>query len=174
MLGAALNHDEELRQEFVHASSVVTHLDERAITGAQIVALLAAQRVRGGSLRARPFAPNWDWQSTWSPDGPTGFVVETINAVVSIVENPEMDCRKGIEAAVGLGGDTDTVGAIVGGILGMDDSIPEVWTNYLGWPQPDEILETDLRPRYGRLLAQHLVALPFILGFGLRRLLPPY
>jgi ADP-ribosylglycohydrolase len=202
VIGAALSHSEEDRIRFVRASTRVTHTHPDAEHGAQLVALAAASQARGELSRFHEFAPevvsSWKWSVGWSDKGPSGYVVQTVNAAILVCLEPDILFTSAIERAIELGGDTDTVAAIVGGILGaglqirrnndgvllvrsaMDDgdSIKSFmharWANYFGWPQPEEIESLKLHTSYFRLLGQHLVALPAILAFGFRRLLPPY
>ena len=181
VIGAALHQDPEARVRFVEASSRITHSHPDAIAGAQLVAL-AASLVAMGQLdqfhaEADRVAPEWNWDLSWGEKGPTGYVVQSVNAVISIVTEPNLSFQAAIEKAISLGGDTDTVAAMVGGILGAGTERPkfeEGWLRYLGWPSPTDIENELLNPSYLRLLGQHLVALPAILAFGFRRILPPY
>jgi hypothetical protein len=102
------------------------------------------------------------------------------------------DFRRAVEEAILLGGDADTVGAIVGGLVGATAgaaSIPEEWLRGIAdWPRS----VTWMR-RLGARLAEHgsepaaavplfwpgliprnLLFLLIVLGHGFRRLLPPY
>lgn len=59
----------------------------------------------------------------------SGYVVDTLEAVVYVLVNTN-SFKEAVLTAVNLGGDTDTVGAIVGGAAGIYygyDEIPEEW-----------------------------------------------
>ena len=186
IIGAALSDDPELRVQFVEASARVTHTHPDAIAGAQVIALAASLQTKGQSERilaeTQQLTPEWNWRSNESYDNPTGYVIKSVKAAVyCCVDSPDSSVADGIERAIALGGDTDTVAAMVGGILAASpkqELISDEWKNYLGWPQPQEILaigeDKDFGVSYLRLLIQHLVALQAILGFGFRRLFPPY
>lgn len=185
IIGAALSSSDEERIKFVEASSRITHSHPDAIVGAQLVALAAALQTRDELQsfkdHASAIAPNWNLDLVWKESGPTGYVLLSVNAAVMICTKPEITLEEGVRQAVALGGDTDTVGAIVGGILGSQHTASKIDENllkYVGWPQPAEIQSISLGSRFGvsyfRLLGQHVFALPAILAFGVRRLLPPY
>ena len=186
IIGAALSDDPEARVGFVEASARVTHIHPDAIAGAQLVSLAAALQANGNfrdfrSL-AEELATEWNWMDNWVISNPSGYVLQSVNAAIALCKYPsESTLDSVVERAISTGGDTDTVVAIVGGILGADVSqtfSDPTWLHYLGWPQPSEIssISQDMRFRvpYPRLLSQHLIALPAILAFGFRRLLPPY
>lgn len=59
----------------------------------------------------------------------SGYVVDTLEAVIYVLVNTN-NFKDAVLAAVNLGEDTDTVGAIVGGVAGIYygyDEIPEEW-----------------------------------------------
>lgn len=70
----------------------------------------------------------------------TGYTVDALacawNAVYSVLETG--DLRKGIENAVRIGGDTDTVATIAGALIGAGfgaSAVPAEWTAQVhGWP----------------------------------------
>jgi ADP-ribosyl-[dinitrogen reductase] hydrolase len=186
VIGAALCEEPELRMQFVEASARVTHTHPDAIAGAQVIALAASIYAKGGSTtmmqQIAVLTPGWNWNSEEVLENPTGYVIPSvIAAIMCCIYPPRTTLEYGIERAISLGGDTDTIAAMVGGILGADPNFKPVdpsWMRYMGWPQPNEIaaisIESRFRASYLRLLGQHLVALPAILAFGFRRLLPPY
>lgn len=71
----------------------------------------------------------------------TGYVVDTLESVIwTFFTNNEYE--KTILAAVNLGGDTDTIAAIVGGIAGIHyglSSIPDKWINNI--VKKDDVFE---------------------------------
>ena len=75
----------------------------------------------------------------------SGYVVDTLEAAIWCFLNTEnyKDC---VLKAVNLGEDTDTVGAVAGGLAGLYyglENIPEAWTEIL--PKREWIIETILR-----------------------------
>ena len=75
----------------------------------------------------------------------SGYVVHTLEAAIWCFLNTEnyKDC---VLKAVNLGEDTDTVGAVAGGLAGLYyglEDIPEAWTEIL--PKREWIIETILR-----------------------------
>ena len=175
VLGAVFSNDDENRVRFVDVCSRVTHTHPLAVAGAQVVALAAALEVEGrvdefDELVAK-LEPDWPWDQGWSDSGPSGYVVESVNAAVAIWRK-RLSLLESMEEVVRLGGDTDTIGAIVGGMMGadLDDVESDLW-RIMGWPGLEDIGE---RVPYFRLLGSHLVELPIILANGFRRLLPPF
>jgi len=104
------------------------------------------------------------------------------------------DFRTAVTSVIQCGGDTDSTGAIVGGIVGTavgKDGIPSEWLNHLfEWPlsvswmerlglQLDSSISCDAKlrsialPIWG-LLPRNSFFLLVVLSHGLRRLLPPY
>jgi hypothetical protein len=106
------------------------------------------------------------------------------------------DFRAGASAAVRAGGDTDTVAAIVGALIGATngpDAIPADWLDGLAeWPRSVSWMRRlaaelaaaaeDWPASAGRavplfwpgLLPRNVWFLAVVLGHGVRRLLPPY
>ena len=63
----------------------------------------------------------------------SGYVVDTLEAVLWCIGNTS-NFEKAIIGSINLGGDTDTIGALTGGIAGIIygyDSIPKEWLNDL-------------------------------------------
>lgn len=177
VMGAALRGDARRRVAFVQACAEVTHSHPDAIAGAQLVALAAAaDDEEHFRQEARTVAPDWDWDRPGPSSGPTGYVVFSVNAALNICERFST-LPEALTEVIRLGGDTDTVGAMVGGILAARLSAldyPPQWDRWRGFPGPQFRTLEDCRPRYSRLLGHHVGTLPIILGHGFRRLLPPY
>lgn len=78
----------------------------------------------------------------------SGYIVDTLEASVWIVLN-SINYEQGVLKAVNLGGDTDTVGAVSGGLLGIYygvDSINKNWIeNILNRKYVDSIIENFLK-----------------------------
>jgi len=70
--------------------------------------------------------------------GVTGFVLHTVPAAVYCWARHRGDARSTITAAVRLGGDTDTVAAIAGALVGAEvgaSGLPAAWVDGLcDWP----------------------------------------
>ena len=126
--------------------------------------------------------------------GVTGYAWHTLPVALHAVLAHPADYRNAVLAAIECGGDTDTVAAIVGGIVGAGvgrEGIPAAWLARLAeWPRGIawmERLGAVLACRVARdgavvvptasaaaLLARNLFFLVVGLAHGLRRLLPPY
>ncbi|MBI2689133.1 MAG: ADP-ribosylglycohydrolase family protein [Acidobacteria bacterium] len=134
IIGVYYRHDLPRLQAFVRASTRITHTDPKAECGALAVALAAAGRTElipglCPTLPARPRAG----------DGVTGYIFDTVPAALAIVAQYPNDFRAAIETAILGGGDTDTVAAITGAILGArlgEKGIPAEWINGIcEWPR---------------------------------------
>jgi ADP-ribosyl-[dinitrogen reductase] hydrolase len=126
-------------------------------------------------------------------DGVTGYIHHTVPvALYAWLRLPE-DFRAAVESVVVLGGDTDTTGAIVGGLSGATlgpGAIPREWLDGLReWPRTVAWLRglgealAAAKPgapvRLPRLFwpaleLRNLLFLGVVLLHGFRRLLPPY
>src|SRR4029077_14405402 len=102
--------------------------------------------------------------------------------------------RGALLETVRLGGDTDTIAAIVGALVGArvgKEGIPTEWLrDRREWPRTQAWMEElgsrlarqcDLPDRLeavplnlGKLLVRNALFIPLVLAHGLRRLLPPY
>lgn len=147
VLGAAIE-DPATLAAFVSASSTMTHTDPKAFAGALAVALAAresaAQRHDGQrvieSLRAlAPGAPTDECCSLLQQavdsvaadestlqfadrlgcgNGVSGYMFHTVPVAIHAWLSFPHDFAAALRTAIACGGDTDTVGAIVGGIVG--------------------------------------------------------
>lgn len=126
--------------------------------------------------------------------GISGFVNHTVpTSIHAWLTHPD-DFRGALQTIICCGGDADTTGAIVGGIVGArvgKQGIPPDWLDRLvEWPRTvrwlerlaDQVLaaQRDGRPRrpirlpIWCVLPRNLAFLLVVLAHGLRRLLPPY
>lgn len=126
--------------------------------------------------------------------GVSGYVYHTVPVVLHAWLTHQDDYASGIIDIVRCGGDTDTTAAILGGIIGArvgKTGIPAEWRGRLWeWPRTVPWME-DLGRRLARVVAQgagqeplrlplygvllrNLFFLLVVLGYGFRRLLPPY
>ncbi|HPS03706.1 MAG TPA: ADP-ribosylglycohydrolase family protein, partial [Candidatus Sumerlaeota bacterium] len=126
--------------------------------------------------------------------GITGYTYHTVPCVVQTWLRYPADFRSALMEIIGAGGDTDTTGAILGGILGArvgKVGIPEAWlSGILEWPYGvvwmerlgDALarMETDgepvSRPRLSipGLLLRNFFFWGVVWTHILRRMLPPY
>ena len=160
LLGVWAEGDGQLA-DLVRVSSRMTHTDPRAEDGALLVARLARQLAAGSwdltaadEIRDPEFRARVEEAAQFEGDlrafretagferGVSGFVVHTLTAVVWCVREP--DPVAALERAVRLGGDTDTVAAIVGALVGARDGVqawPTAWVEgIVDWPLRVETL----------------------------------
>ncbi len=225
ILAVCIPHDELKLIETVRRAAAITHCDVRAIDGAVAVALVArAALLAGESVQPRrtlqavarqvesmeirdallagsrqppggPIAPHLG--EAWSPrSGVSGYVVHTVRAALHCWAAHPHDYRAAIEAAGGLGGDTDSVAAIVGNLCGATVGmarIPRDWRNgVFEWPRSiawmarlaEALSQSALRGFYDEtraiplrwpgLIPRNAAFLAIVLAHVLRRMLPPY
>jgi ADP-ribosylglycohydrolase len=177
---------EEDLAAWVEVSSLVTHRDPRAVEGPFVVACLARRTrdgvpkraaleqvlgaVQGPGLRARlhdvlaeeatgAVVDRWGLQR-----GVTGFIDDTVPVAVHLWLRHD-DVSEAVREAVRLGGDTDTVAAIVGGLLGASGALPNDAdvAQLRDRPLSGEVLRTgEVEPSWARALVRNLVLLPRI------------
>lgn len=204
--------DEAQLEQLIEASTILTHRDPRALDGALLVArwvrsgsgdreaLLSAvarirdvafaERVREATLAALEGCSIDEFRARVNlPAGPTGFVIETLVAVAFCWVRHREQPADAIAAAISLGGDTDTIAAIVGALLGaelgareIEARVPADWlTRLRDWPLTIDHLRrlavalTSANHPAPRLawvasLARNLVMLVIVLTHGVARL----
>ena len=196
--------DEATLMTVARAQAALTHFDAAAGWGAAIGAALIRRAVLGEDpIAALPevlahvdadererFALMLD--ASWEPnnnDDPSNGSVWTClaQAVWAVRHNDRFEDV--LVAAIELGGDTDTVAAIVGSLAGCEvgvDGIPVDWREGLvDWPRSPRLLgrlAVELGSPGGKpvrwfwpgILARNLFFLAVVLAHGFRRLLPPY
>mgnify|MGYP001606973717 FL=1 len=126
--------------------------------------------------------------------GVSGYIYQTVPVVVHAWLEHQGDYRAAITAAVRCGGDTDTVAATLGGIVGAGlgaAGLPADWLARLWeWPRTvtwmsglgerlaevaaDGVNREPLGLPVAGLLARNGLFLMVVLAHGFRRLLPPY
>jgi ADP-ribosyl-[dinitrogen reductase] hydrolase len=149
--------DHAQQRALVRASTRITHTDPRAEDGALLIAGWASgvgtlAIIRDVPMRERIAAAIDGARAGLSLEqarvalgferGVSGFVVDTLAAVGFCWQRYRDDPRAAIEAAVRLGGDTDTVAAIVGALIGAElggrelaRRLPNSWIDQLrDWP----------------------------------------
>ncbi len=167
--------DHRLRA-LIRSSTRITHTDPKAEEGALTVAKAVTQLPLPSDTLTGPIS---------------GYIVHTVDAALALVARHPDDLRAAIMETVALGGDTDTVAAIVGGILGARlgaEAVPQDWLSGIIEPwwsqkrlaklatQLAEVAQTGTpqRPDANFWLPTHALLLPIVLFHGFRRLLPPY
>jgi ADP-ribosylglycohydrolase len=223
VLGAAIDDPQSLR-ELVHASTRITHTDPKAEYGAFAVALAAQLARQNETIPAAHFVDQLqsslgcdgnelsslvadaadfanNGQSTESfadflglSKGVSGYVYHSVPVVIHAWLLHQNDFRSAVTSVIRCGGDTDSIGAMVGGIVGTavgKNGIPSEWLDHLlEWPrsiswmqrlsvQLDSSIHSDAKDRpitlpvFG-LLLRNLFFLLVVLYHGFRRLFPPY
>lgn len=125
------------------------------------------------------FACRRGWQG-----GVSGFVNHTAPVVVHAALRYRDTYAEAVRSVIRCGGDTDTTAAIVGGMVGArlgPDGLPAAWKDaYADRPYSLDYLRrlaegtANRLPAYSACLARNLIFGPVLLGYGFRRLLPPY
>lgn len=223
IIGVYAYDDEALRSKLVEISTVITHTDPKALKGARIVAEMAARITSGSALTtgnclqglaeiigeddelrqlvkaavdsanenqdAREFCKQQNQSK-----GVGGYIYHTLPVVIQIVLRYSDNYEAAITQAILCGGDTDTVAAIIGGIVGTNvgtEGIPQNWiTELKDWPRnrtylhllADELaaVKWDKKPGVTqwmdpiRLWIRNAFFMFWVLAHGFRRLLPPY
>jgi ADP-ribosyl-[dinitrogen reductase] hydrolase len=223
ILGAVIEDRESLR-ELVSASTRITHTDPKAEFGAFAVALAAQLARRGElvsadfylaelrsslpggaaqliSLIAGAAAFAKEGRSTESfadslglATGVSGYVYHSVPIAIHAWLANQHNYWGAITSVIQCGGDTDTTGAIVGGIVGAavgKSGIPPEWLAGLQeWPrtvrcmerlglQLDDFAQTKAGQSPIELpmfctLPRNLFFMAVVLFHGFRRLFPPY
>jgi ADP-ribosylglycohydrolase len=222
VIGAAVTDIEQL-QALVKASTRITHRDPKAEWGALAVAIAARQSAIGNNSAAQYLSeihrllPNEASElkglleqsaaSGTRGDEPRvfaesiglrnrvgGYVYHTVPVAVQAWLRYPIDFRNAITGLIRCGGDTDTLAAIGGGIIGAGvgrEGIPREWLDRLtDWPRSVAWMER-LGERLGSaqasgtgqipprlpvppLVLRNLFLISVVLAHGFRRLLPPY
>ena len=127
-------------------------------------------------------------QRIGSSNGISGYSYHTVPCVLQVWFRYSDDFASGLQEIIVAGGDTDTAGAIYGGIVGArvgKEGIPSAWReNILEWPRSLDWMERLARavahqapaPRYfyPGVILRNLVFMIVVLAHGFRRLAPPY
>jgi ADP-ribosylglycohydrolase len=224
LLGVCHGDDLPHLRALVGVSTRVTHTDPQAEQGALAVALCAHRFARGqtdaadfvaalaGALEgedattllapvrrmAASIAAGEDTErfaeTLGCGAGVSGYVLHTVPVALHAAFSHSDDFRAAVTTVIACGGDTDTTGAIVGGIVGTGvgaAGIPAEWVGGLAeWPcgvgfltqTAERLAEVVASGRPRRPLSAPLPALflrnvgflAVVLYHGLRRLLPPY
>lgn len=201
VVGAYFRDDAEKRRAFGEAIARVTHTDDRAVEGALYVAEVAAACARGATPAAateeslevvtHPQLREALKRAAEKPRETTGFVVHTVAFARWCFVRHGDDPLQALSETVAAGGDTDTIGAIVGAWLGArhgDGGLPaELVANLNEGPFGRSHLgaladclaalrdgSTPPVPRFSpaRAMLRNFAFWPVILAHALRRILP--
>ncbi len=219
ILGACLGADEARMVAHVERATRMTHRDPRALAGALAVARAAAQIVHHGGAAAAGDVLAAVLRATTDPElhaalvlarahhergdsprvfaaalgqgsGVSGYIHHTVPVALYCWLSTPNDLRATVEHAVRLGGDTDTVAAIAGGLAGAsvgEAGVPADWLAGL-WEAPRSSKwlrrlglrvaratlegqpERPLRMCWPLLIVRNLVFTTVVLGHGFSRL----
>lgn len=217
VVGAVWWKQPALVEQFVRASTELTHTDPRAFTGALAIARCASwacspeeARTSVGELMEvlAGCGSDEEWkgvvrklrqaiESDTTVDGFTtllgcergvsGYIYQTVPVAIHAWLRHRPDFAAGIKSICDCGGDTDTVAAIGGALLGLEAGkagIPDAWSRRLWWCPSSarrvvEIagaLQEAGRPArafaWPALLAKNLVMFVAVVGHAIRRLVP--
>ncbi len=215
----ARDNPEELRR-LVIASTRITHTDPRAEQGAMVIAMAAGYGSRAGSTaievddcfqqlsavvvdeelarNLRLCREHLDRDSSveefcaaiGQDRGVSGFINHTVPVAIFCWLRHRDGFRSAVESAILCGGDSDTVGAIVGALAGATlgaQAIPASWLAGIieyPWSVPrmrrlarslaGDASAGRVRVFWPGMLARNLALATVVIVHALRRLLPPY
>jgi ADP-ribosylglycohydrolase len=181
---AATREKELTPEEFFAALEPYCERNERFV---RLMRAVAASVASGESAAAHA-------EAIGCGTGVTGFVYHTVPLALHVWLSRQSDYRGALIEAVRLGGDTDTVAAIVGALVGArvgKAGIPPEWLeNLWEWPRTpawmeqlgtqlarscnDQASAGELPLNWLELLLRNVLFIPLVLAHGFRRLLPPY
>jgi ADP-ribosyl-[dinitrogen reductase] hydrolase len=222
IIGAYFATEPEKRKSFVLASTRLTHRSWQAETTALAVAESAALAMANRHLDASQaldalvaLSAESEWQNIISrikdslavshsvsdfvgglnlKHGVTGYSLHVVPvALYAWLRHPD-DFRTALTAALDCGGDTDTVGAILGALSGVavgKTAIPIEWVNGIWeWPRPvsfmGKIAAKLAEQKFSRqpvgsvsyfwpaIILRNFIFISAVLVHGFRRLAPPY
>jgi len=222
IIGAFFATDPDRRKAFVLASARLTHRGWQAETAAWAVAeatALAVTNQHGDASRVLAVLAALSLASEWQKlvinlkdslaaghsvsefarvlhleRGVTGYALHVVPVALYAWLRHPGDFRSTLTSALDCGGDTDTVGAIVGALSGAahgKTSIPQEWRDQIWeWPASvaymrklaESLAEQKNTGRPARPLnyfwpaipVRNLAFLVIVLAHGIRRLAPPY
>jgi len=221
LLGVYFAQDPNRRAEFVRAGTRITHSDPKAevaaLAIAETAAWMATDRVDADALLGtlQRLSEDQEWQTLMAhahsalstqesvsgfamkigaAGGVSGYAYQTVPmAIYAALRHPD-DFELAMTETLACGGDTDTVGAITGALIGARvgvTRIPKAWrANIAEWPRSVSLLERIADKLAQQLHEQsslgviayfwpaiplrNLAFLVIVLAHGLRRLFPPY
>ena len=220
VLGVIFSEHPKKLLEFTETSSKITHADVRATEGAIAIAVAAAyacqntkaqfqeqecltqilSHIKNEELKTQlqKIAPALKQKmscvefadSLGLAKGVSGYVCHTVPVALFCWLKHRNDFRKAVTQTIQLGGDTDTVAAIVGALTGITagaDQIPNEWVSKIcEWPrsvtwmkQLTTIAASNFDYKtpeipFLKLLFRNILFIGIVLFHGFRRLAPPY
>lgn len=218
IIGARFADDRVRRRAFVDASTRLTHTDPRAEIAARAVADLAAALCREDdpsridvAALLKEIDPDPRWRALIEriaaaraadrtvaefarelglERGVSGYAWHTLPVAVYAWWRHRGDFRAALEAVLNCGGDTDTVGAITGALVGAElgeAAIPAEWVdNICDWPRSihwlrrlgERLAEAGDAPAnplplcWPAIPCRNLLFLGVVLAHGFARLIP--
>jgi ADP-ribosylglycohydrolase len=223
LIGVYAHDNAALRKQLITINTKITHTDEKAVLGSLIIAELAANNVTNDpvttdnireklahiiqnndelteivtsaveSVKKEQTAIDYCEQLGFKK-GVGGYIYHTLPVVLHIVLRHNDNYEAAITEAIECGGDTDTVAAIIGGIVGArvgHDGIKQSWIkNLKDWPRTkaylyklcEELVCVKYQQSSGttflidpiRIWLRNALFMIWVLAHGFRRLLPPY
>ena len=221
LLGVFFADAPESRRQFVRASTELTHTDPRAETAALAVAE-TAKWMAGQSEDTeqileilRHLASDGEWSALHSKlrhallgnqsvgvfaeqigadHGVSGYAYQTVPVAIYAALLHRNDFATALTEVIACGGDTDTVAAITGALVGARvgaNRIPQAWrdgiTEYpltlkslrqvarrLAEPSEPQTRFGSVKYFWPAIPLRNVVFLGIVLAHGFRRLLPPY
>jgi ADP-ribosylglycohydrolase len=220
IIGAYFFDDPARRREFVLAATRLTHTDPKAGTAALAVAEAAAgvmlsQPPHEWASRLRDLDGGEEWTTICQKlehglakgmsvdsfaetlglrNGVSGYSYHSVPVALYTWLRSPSNFREALTSVLNCGGDTDTVGAIVGALAGASvgpSGIPSEWLSGISeWPRSLKVLEKAAerlaQQKFGAssfgpikyfwpgLLPRNVAFLLVVLAHGFRRLAPPY
>ena len=199
-VAGALFHDQpEKRREFGDAISRTTHTDERAVQGARFVAELVAvgpeearkvvtEPLLGAALDQATGLAQRSASTSEAADllKTSGYVVHTVPFALYCYLRYGDTPLLALQECISAGGDTDSIGAILGAWLGARHGEPGLPAHLIAEISDGPFGPTHLRalaaalasgsppPRYSwvRALFRNLALYPVVIFHGFRRLFP--
>lgn len=223
IIGAYFAEETAKRREFVRASARLTHHGWQAETAALAVAECSAIAATDpgppdislllSKLRELSAEPEWQQRlaqietglerrasvrefvhSVGLEEGVSGYSLNVVPVVVYAWLLHQRDFRSALRSVIECGGDTDTVGAILGALCGASggpDAIPHEWIDDLiEWPRSVAFIRavaqrlteqkksnqslSEVCYFWPGVALRNLLFLVVVIFHGFRRLLPPY
>jgi len=224
IIGVYANDNEERLTELVTNSTLLTHRDPKALKGALIVArfsaynasnevfdgddcikaIVSSLETEDDELRELVYKAIASAKDKEDADefckalnlrnGVTGYIYHTLPVVLQIALRYPRDFESAITEAVLCGGDTDTVAAIVGGMVGAGcgiEGMPKEWVDgIMEWPRSVswmknlscELAKSKENNKKAKpvhlnipgVMLRNVFFMLWVLLHGFRRLLPPY
>lgn len=223
IIGVYAGENNELLTSLVTKSTLITHSDPKALKGALIVAKLAAENAISKEIntgkcleKIKPIVGDDETlaelinkastsasknesakefcKTVGFNKGVSGYIYQTLPVVLQIWLRHPRDYETAMQEAILCGGDTDTVAAILGGMVGAGcgvEGIPKQWIDgIIEWPRSvswmNELTLRLAKAKTGNekqkplainivgVLLRNAFFMLWVLVHGVRRLLPPY